>query len=840
MYAKVALNLPINKLFTYSIPEYLIGDVSSGKRVVVNFGRKVTTAIIVSVSKISVIEKIKPIQSVLDEEPVVTEKIFSFGEWMSEYYLSTLGECLFLSIPRNTNIRSENYYRLSDDYIRRFDKFKHENEIYVEIIEEFERSGDPYLSKQQILKKLRTDSVDSLLNNLIGAGIVQKHLLYKKPTRAKLIKFYSRNFAIEDIDTVIRERKVRSQKQQNVLRLMCDVDKISKKDLIDLTGITSPSLDSLVLKNLINVKEDRYYRINQVGFRENQSNIKMNTEQEEAFNEVVKAIESQEFGAFLLHGVTGSGKTEVYLNIIEKVLSVGKTAIVLVPEISLTPQLINRFGNRFNNRVGVIHSRLSDGEKLDTFDSIRNGNVKIIIGARSALFAPFENLGIIIVDEEHDASYKQENSPRYNARDAAIVKAKIFNCPVVLGSATPSIESYYNALSGKYKLLQLTKRPEDIKQPEIKIIDLARKDKESFEEYVNSQSNKVKFDFFDFIDKVRLKFLSKELILEIDTRLDRKESIILLQNRRGFHSYTECINCRNVEMCPRCSVSLTYHKSFQSLKCHFCGFHRNYTGLCSQCGSERLIPKGAGTERVEEEIALLFPKAVVERMDSDAVSSKRNFKRILQDFYDGKIDILVGTQMISKGLDFPNVTLVGVVNADIGLLNPDFRATERTFQILTQVAGRSGRSLKRGEVVIQTNHGDYHVFKNVKEHDYNSFFQRELTNREELHYPPFSRLVLIELKSDDRNLTESKTKEIFNLIAKLDKNKIADVLPPNQPLFSKLKDKHRYHLLMKCSKKKDPGGSAINSVLRGIRSYAEKNFPSKLQLTIDVDAVNLL
>lgn len=292
---------------------------------------------------------------------------------MSEYYLSTLGECLFLSIPRNTNIRSENYYRLSDDYISRFDKFKHENEIYVEIIEEFERSGDPYLSKQQILKKLRTDSVDSLLNNLIGAGIVQKHLLYKKPTRAKLIKFYSRNFAIEDIDTVIRERKVRSQKQQNVLRLMCDVDKISKKDLIDLTGITSPSLDSLVLKNLINVKEDRYYRINQVGFRENQSNIKMNTEQEEAFNEVVKAIESQEFGAFLLHGVTGSGKTEVYLNIIEKVLSVGKTAIVLVPEISLTPQLINRFGNRFNNRVGVIHSRLSDGEKLDTFDSIRNG-----------------------------------------------------------------------------------------------------------------------------------------------------------------------------------------------------------------------------------------------------------------------------------------------------------------------------------------------------------------------------------------------------------------------------------------------------------------------------------
>lgn len=840
MFVQVALNLPLDKFFTYSVPDYLRETALPGKRVVVSFGRKVVTGIIVTVEMETTLDKVKPISSILDEEPVVTDKMFEFAKWMSGYYLTSLGECLFLSIPRNVNIRSENYYKLTENYIDEFDKLKKDNELFVKVIRAFEESSDEYLSRNQIEKKLNTNDASNLLSNLVSSKILYKHLLYKKPTREKFIKIFKRNFEVDELQKIITESKIRSEKQKQVLRLLCDFDEMTKKDLLSASGITSSSLDSLILKELVVYNEVREYRVSREGFNELHSVIVMNDEQRTAFEKISACASEKKFKTFLLHGVTGSGKTEVYLNIIEEVLKSGRTAIVLVPEISLTPQLINRFGNRFADLVGVIHSRLSDGERLDTFDSIRSGKIKIIIGARSALFSPLENPGVIIIDEEHDSSYKQENSPRYHARDSAIMKGKLFECPVVLGSATPSVESYHNAKAGKYELLQLTKRPDEITQPEIVIIDLQKRDKEAIEEMLSSRTNKVQQDFFEFIDKVRLKFLSKELIVEIDERLDKKESIILLQNRRGFHSYTECIDCKNVEMCPRCSISLTYHKTFHKLKCHFCGYSRNFTGICSACNSQRLIPKGAGTEKVEEEISNLFPRAVVERMDSDSVSSKKNFKRILQDFYDGKIDILVGTQMISKGLDFPNVTLVGVVNADIGLLNPDFRATERTFQILTQVAGRSGRSKKKGEVVIQTNHADYDVFRDVKNHDFESFFNRELAQRKQVLYPPFSRLILVEIKSTDRLLADSKIKEVYNLLLHLDKEKIAEVFPPIIPLFSKLKDKYRFHLILKCNKSKDPTGFKMNNILRKIKLHAEQNFSRQLQLIIDVDVVNLM
>ncbi len=436
------------------------------------------------------------------------------------------------------------------------------------------------------------------------------------------------------------------------------------------------------------------------------------------------------------------------------------------------------------------------------------------------------------MDEEHDSSYKQDNSPRYNGRDAAIYRAKLNNATVVLGSATPSLESFYNAETGKYKMLVLTKRASAINPPEIKITDLLKKDKPDYKD--------EKPDFFETIDKVRIKFLSKELIYEIGERLERKESIIILQNRRGYHSYLECRSCGNVEMCVRCNISLTYHKSFELMKCHYCGFSRKYTKICSSCGSAVLIPAGAGTERVEEELVKIFPKAVIKRMDSDTLTSRKLFHQILKDFYDRKIDILAGTQIISKGLDFPDVTLVGVVNADIGLLNPDFRATEKTFQILTQVSGRSGRSDKKGEVLIQTNHSDFFVFEYVKNHDYRSFYENEIKSRQALNYPPFSRLVLIESKCADKNLAESKIKELFNLIKNVDTNKSLDMLPPSIPLFSKLKDRYRFHLLIKSGKEKDPSGKYINGILKEVRKYADKNITRKVMITIDVDVVNLL
>ncbi len=444
------------------------------------------------------------------------------------------------------------------------------------------------------------------------------------------------------------------------------------------------------------------------------------------------------------------------------------------------------------------------------------------------------------MDEEHDSSYKQESLPKYNGKDAAIVRAKINNAVVILGSATPSIESYYNAAQGKSELLVLKNRASTIKLPLIKVIDLTKRKKEQESEFINSGNKYIKDDFVDILEKSRVKFLSMELIIEISERLDKKESIIILQNRRGYHAYIECLNCHTVEMCERCNISMTYHKFGEFLKCHFCGFTKNKIIRCSTCGSPRIIPMGAGTEKVEEELVKIFSGAKIVRMDSDTLTSKNSYQKILNDFYNKEIDILVGTQLISKGLDFPDVTLVGVVNADIGLLNPDFRATERTFQILTQVSGRSGRSEKPGEVIIQTNHPEYYVFENVVAHDYLGFYEREIRSREAANYPPFSRLCVLEIRSKQQHLAESKVKEIFNLVMHLDKEKTLEVLPPNPPLFSKLKDQYRYHLLIKSIKSKDRTGKKLNAILNTVKKYMKEKMTSNVTGTIDVDAMNLL
>jgi primosomal protein N' (replication factor Y) len=388
-------------------------------------------------------------------------------------------------------------------------------------------------------------------------------------------------------------------------------------------------------------------------------------------------------------------------------------------------------------------------------------------------------------------------------------------------------------LNGKYKLLKLTSRATKISMPDVKIIDTTHKDKD-FLEKINSDN------FFDLINKLRIKFLSTELIYEIGYCLERKESVILLQNRRGYHFYIECLNCNSVETCIRCTIPLTYHKINNNLICHYCGYTKQMIQKCSQCGSSSLVQKGAGTERVEEELKKLFPSAIIERLDSDIVTSKNKYQQILKDFYDKKIDVLVGTQMISKGLDFPEVTLVGVVNADIGLLIPDFRASEKTFQILTQVAGRSGRSEKHGKVLIQTNHPDYELFKSVSSQNYKHFYDNEIKLRQSANFPPYSRLVLIEINSENIKLAESKIKEIYNLIKKSDSKKILDIYPPAQPLFFKLKNHYRYHILVKSPKSKDLSGSYTLSILKTLTEYSKKNFNSKIKITIDVDVINLL
>lgn len=838
-YAHVALNIPIDSLFTYKIPEHFAAQISPGVRVIVNFGNKILTGVVIELSDKEPVRKVKDIRDVLDDKPILSEEMISFCKWVSQYYISPIGEVVFLSIPKNINIKSDIFYQLTDDYVEKLNKSKLRDNFLFDIID-YIKKHKTAVTKKQIEKKFKYNDLAKQVNLLLESGIIYNESLYSKPTKEKIVKLVNANYSSESLEKIISENKIKSEKQKKFLN---DVLKYKDKELNELmreVGITSASVSSLILKELIIVKEVRKNRSPDEIFEETEKNITLNDEQIVSLEEINKAIDESSFASFLLFGITGSGKTEVYINAAKHALSVNKSAIILVPEISLTPQLIHRFRSRFGDKIGVIHSRLSDGERLDTFDRIKNGYYKIIIGARSALFAPVNNLGLIVVDEEHDTSYKQENSPRYHGRDSALVRAKFNECAVVLGSATPSMESFYNAESGKYKLLTLGVRAGNFKLPDVKIVDLNEREKLKEKEYIESNTNFIKKDFFDLIDKVRLKFLSKDLLVDIDKRLERKESVIILQNRRGFHTYIECMACNTVEMCPRCSIALTYHKGIDLLKCHYCGYSKKKSVLCTNCGSPKLVEMGAGTERVEEELIKLFPDARITRMDSDTLKSKNQYQKILKDFYDKKIDILVGTQIISKGLDFPDVTLVGVVNADIGLLNPDFRAGEKTFQILTQVAGRSGRAEKEGEVLIQTTHPEYFLFANVKEHNYLDFYRNEIKTREAANYPPFSRVALIEIKCEDRMLAESKIKEIYNFVKMKDETNKLDMLPPNPPLFSKLRDKYRYHLLIKSPKQKDASGSYLNSVLRAVKIYADKNLPTKTQLTVDVDAVNLL
>ncbi len=541
-YAHIALNVPIDSLFTYKIPEHFSSQIQPGIRVIVNFGNKILTGVVVELSDKEPLRKVKDIRDVLDDKPILAEEMISFCRWVSQYYISPIGEVVFLSIPRNINIKSDIFYQLADNYIEKLNESKLRDNFLFDIIDYIKKHKSA-VTKKQIEKKFKFNDLAKQVNLLLESGVIYNESFYSKPTKEKIVKFVYPNFTSEALEEVIKKNKISSDKQK---KFLTDLLKYKNKELNELmkeTGIGSSSVNSLQLKELINIKEVRKIRSSEDIFEETEKNVTLNDDQKTCLHEINSAIDSNTFSPFLLFGVTGSGKTEVYIKAAQHALAQNKTAIILVPEISLTPQLIHRFRSRFGDKVGVIHSRLSDGERLDTFDRIKNGYYKIIIGARSALYAPVKNLGLIVVDEEHDTSYKQENSPRYHGRDSALVRGKFNECAVVLGSATPSMESFYNAESGKYKLLTLAVRAGNFKLPEVKIVDLNESEKLKEKEYLESNTNFIKKDFFDLIDKVRLKFLSKDLLVDIDKRLERKESVIILQNRRGFHTYIECMSC---------------------------------------------------------------------------------------------------------------------------------------------------------------------------------------------------------------------------------------------------------------------------------------------------------
>lgn len=563
------------------------------------------------------------------------------------------------------------------------------------------------------------------------------------------------------------------------------------------------SITSLANKGLIKTISREVYRYNDNTI-ENKHTVFLNEEQSKVVKEVIDNLNTN--NTYLLKGVTGSGKTEVYMHIIKEVIDRGMQAIMLVPEISLTPQIVSRFRQRFNDEVAVLHSGLSDGERYDEYRKIKKGLVKIVVGARSAIFSPFQNLGVIIIDEEQVTSYKQENNPRYHTRDVALFRCKYHNCPLVLGSATPSLESYARAKKGVYKLLTLNKRANNKLMPEIRIVDMKK-------EIRNNYHN-----------------ISLELENAIKEKLDKKEQIIILLNRRGYSSMLTCKDCGEVIKCPNCDISLTYHKTSNTLRCHYCGYGTKVQDTCPSCYGRSLTMYGLGTEKLEEELVKKFSARVV-RMDLDTTTSKKAHSKIIKDFLEQKYDILVGTQMIAKGLDFPNVTLVGVINADASLNIPDFRSSEYTYQLLSQVSGRSGRDKKEGIVIIQTLNPEHYSIKYAKDHDYDGFFNYEMRIRKKLGYPPYYYLTLIKILSRDYQLCMKEANKVGEFLRK---NLPSDVIVLGPSIASTFKVNNIYHFqcIIKYKKEDD-----IKEVLRTIDNIYKVN--TKVRIEMDIDPVRL-
>ena len=563
------------------------------------------------------------------------------------------------------------------------------------------------------------------------------------------------------------------------------------------------SITSLANKGLIKTISREVYRYNDNTI-ENKHTVFLNEEQSKVVKEVIDNLNTN--NTYLLKGVTGSGKTEVYMHIIKEVIDRGMQAIMLVPEISLTPQIVSRFRQRFNDEVAVLHSGLSDGERYDEYRKIKKGLVKIVVGARSAIFSPFQNLGVIIIDEEQVTSYKQENNPKYHTRDVALFRCKYHNCPLVLGSATPSLESYARAKKGVYKLLTLNKRANNKLMPEIRIVDMKK-------EIRNNYHN-----------------ISLELENAIKEKLDKKEQIIILLNRRGYSSMLTCKDCGEVIKCPNCDISLTYHKTSNTLRCHDCGYGTKVQDTCPSCYGRSLTMYGLGTEKLEEEMVKKFNARVV-RMDLDTTTSKKAHSKIIKDFLEQKYDILVGTQMIAKGLDFPNVTLVGVINADASLNIPDFRSSEYTYQLLSQVSGRSGRDKKEGIVIIQTLNPEHYSIKYAKDHDYDGFFNYEMRIRKKLGYPPYYYLTLIKILSRDYQLCMKEANKVGEFLRK---NLPSDVIVLGPSIASTFKVNNIYHFqcIIKYKKEDD-----IKEVLRTIDNIYKVN--TKVRIEMDIDPVRL-
>ncbi|MBW4862534.1 MAG: primosomal protein N', partial [Paeniclostridium sp.] len=624
----------------------------------------------------------------------------------------------------------------------------------------------------------------------------------------------------EEIDEYLKENKIRlGSKQKEILEYIKNVKEIDLGKLLENTNATRQSINGLKEKNIINIKETDFYRNPEQIYSVEHKDIKLNEEQEKVVNLINQEMFNEDKKPYMIHGVTGSGKTEVYMEIIENALNQGLDSLMLVPEISLTPQTISRFRNKFGNIVGVFHSQLSEGEKHDVYKQVKEGKIRILIGARSALFMPFTSLGVIIIDEFHESAYKSEKNPKFNTIEVANFISRKREVSLVLGSATPSIEEYYKAINGQYKLLEINKRANNKPMPKIEVVDM--KD----ELMIGNKS-----------------IFSSKLKLDMEEAVKNKNQIILFLNRRGYSNFVSCRKCGYVFTCENCDISLTYHKKSNTGKCHYCGYEKEIPKECPECKSKYIKPFGIGTQKIEEEIKSLFPNMRVLRLDRDTTSKKGSFDRILNSFKNKEADVLIGTQMLSKGLDFDNVTLVGILSADMILKFPDFRSAENTFQLITQVSGRAGRSEQEGKVILQTYDTEHYAIKHAINYDFKGFYQDEIKIRKLFDYAPFNNMLSVVLSGKNNKLVEINAKKMYDTLAYLlNERGIEDlsfILGPNQCSISKINQNYRWQILFKDE------DIEIN-LLKGIIKYIcitkrEIVFDKDINISIDINPYSVL
>ncbi len=801
-YCDVSLPVPLEQNFTYRLPETLRHRVQTGCRVLVPFGARQLTGVVMKLHDAPPDGPIKEALRLVDEEPVLDQELLSLGGWIAQYYCAPLGEVLRGMIPLAGEVRKSKLYSLTDagrDAARQLLLTGSEDDAALQVLRLLEARP---LSASYLKTKL--SNAQRVIRALEKKGFIDVEDLEaeRDPLRASAARLRASWLAPfpDEVNLTKRERELHA-----FLELHPGTHNLEQ--LEESVKGASQAARSLARRKLVLLEPEAPSGV----FAVEGPSKTLNPHQLLAYQHIEAAIRAAKFQTFLLEGVTGSGKTEVYLKAIDSCLALGRGALLLVPEIALTPAVAGQFLHRFGNQVAILHSAFHDAERAEQWRRIRAGSANVVVGTRSGVFAPVRNLGLVVIDEEHDQSYKQQETPRYNGRDVAIVRAQAAGAVVVLGSATPSLESRYNAERGKYVRIELPERIERRPLPDVEVIDMRQ----------------------EFLETRKLAVFSRRLVETVTERLERGEQTMLLLNRRGFSSFVACRSCGERVQCINCAVTLTYHRRDRRMLCHYCNYAQKVPTVCPKCGSEYLHFIGTGSEKVEEELHRDFPQARIARMDRDTVSGKRHFESILHGFREGDYDILVGTQMIAKGHDIPNVTLVGVVSADIGLGLPDFRSAERTFQLLTQAAGRAGRGDLPGIVLIQTINPEHYAIRFASEQNYAGFYAKEIQFRKLMRYPPFSALANVLVRSQKQDQALAMSTELGRLLDPAPEG--VKVLGPAEAPVPKLKSEFRYQLLLKAANRK-----RLNEVLRDVQKFASERKWGATALVIDVDPLTLL